>query len=725
MDGDAGTDHGRVIGGPIGGALGALAGQAIDGRLFRGAARDGPRLTELAVQTSSYGTPIPRLFGTIRVAGTVIWSTDLIETRTTNRAGKGQPGTNSYSYSASFAVALSARPILGVRRIWAEGKLLRGAGGDWKARTGFRLHLGGEDQAVDPLIASAMGTTPAYRGIAYGVFEGLDLTDYGNRIPSLTFEVQADAGAVASGAIAAALADEVVPTGMAAAGAGTMIEGFAAAGASVRGVLDTLTTIDGGWWQTDGARLVRRSDAGAARIVADAGVGIGRSGRRGVRAIAAAASVPREVTVAHHDPARDYQIGVQRARRSGAGGRVDRIKLPAVLGSAAAKGVAAALLTRGEAERTRRRVALGIDGLDIAPGAIVGIAGEAGRWRVAASSVEGMVTTLDLLPLARAPLPVPASSGRVIAAPDHRIGRTRLVIGEWPALEEAPLAGPRVSVIANGESVGWRQAALLYSLDEGASWTAAGATASPAPLGRVIEPPAAAAPWLVDKRSRLVVMLDRDDMMLGDADAVSLARGENLALVGGELIQFGRAQALGNGRWALSDLRRGLRGSEAAIAEQAAGARFAMIERGGVATIDLPAAAIGRRVRILASGIGDPDVPAEAAMIVTGASVAPPSPVHAAVRVAEDGALAVTWMRRSRGGWAWIDGVDAPLGEETEAYRMTLESADGAVRTIETTVPVAHIPAADRGPGRTTIRIVQRGMLAMSAPAILTLDDGA
>ena len=85
----------------------------------------------------------------------------------------------------------------------------------------------------------------------------------------------------------------------------------------------------------------------------------------------------------------------------------------------------------------------------------------------------------------------------------------------------------------------------------------------------------------------------------------------------------------------------------------------------------------------------------------------------------------VTWMRRSRGGWAWIDGVDAPLGEETEAYRVTLESADGAVRTIETTVPIAHIPAADRGPGRTTIRIVQRCMLAMSASAILTLDDGA
>ncbi len=38
------TGLGQAIGGPVGGALGALAGQAIDGRLFRGAAREGPRL---------------------------------------------------------------------------------------------------------------------------------------------------------------------------------------------------------------------------------------------------------------------------------------------------------------------------------------------------------------------------------------------------------------------------------------------------------------------------------------------------------------------------------------------------------------------------------------------------------------------------------------------------------------------------------------------------------
>ncbi|MHA0317613.1 phage tail protein [Sphingomonas melonis] len=701
------TTVGRAIGGPIGGALGALAGQAIDGRLFRGAAREGPRLSDLSVQTSSYGTPIPKLFGTIRVAGTVIWSTDLIETRTTSRGGKGQPGTNTYSYSVSFAVALSARPIRSVRRIWAEGKLLRGAAGDWKSVTGFRLHTGGEDQAVDSLIASALGTVPAYRGIAYVVFEGMQLADYGNRIPSLTFEVEADAAPVASGAVAATLAREVRG------GGGVMLGGFAASGASVRGVLETLTAIDGGWWRAEGATLVRSDAGGAAVAIAD-------TGKERRRSVAAAGGTVREVAVAHHDPARDYQIGVQRVRRPGAGQAVDRVDLPAVLDASEAKRVAAALLARSESERTRRRVTLGREGLGIAPGAIVTIAGEAGRWRVAQAAMAGLATTLDLVPLTPASLPMRASSGTVVGAADVRIGRTLLVVAEWPGLEDAPLAQPRVSVLACGEGAGWRQAALLYSLDDGASWTGAGGTAAPATIGVIEGVPDAASPWLTDSRSRLIVRLMRADMVLGDADATRLAQGGNLALVGDELIRFALAEPLGAGRWALTGLRRGVRGTEAAIGTQRPGDRFALIERDAVASIDLPVTAIGRRVRLMASGVGDAAAPATAEVIVTGASVAPPSPVHLGLQRDAGSGRRLGWIRRSRAGWTWRDGLDAAVGEESERYRVTIERPVGGVRSVETTAPTLSIEAGDAG---AVVSVVQQGTLAISSPAHLTFSD--
>jgi hypothetical protein len=231
------TAVGTVVGGPIGGALGALLGQQVDARLLAPKARQGPRLGDLSVQTSSYGTSIPKLFGTMRVAGTVIWARDLQEHRSKSGGGKGRPKTVSYSYSASFAVALSGRPIRSVRRIWADGKLLRGAAGDFKSDTKYRLYLGTEEQAVDPLIGSVEGAgkAPAHRGIAYAVFDDFELADYGNRIPSLTFEVEADAGAVSIGAIA-----EVLSGGEVKAGETPFLYGYAASGDSVRGAVEAL-----------------------------------------------------------------------------------------------------------------------------------------------------------------------------------------------------------------------------------------------------------------------------------------------------------------------------------------------------------------------------------------------------------------------------------------------------------------------------------------------------
>ena len=162
------TTVGTLVGGPIGGAVGALLGNRIDGALLGGGGRQGPRMGDLAVQTSAYGNQIPRLFGRMRVAGTVIWATDLIETGTRSGGGKARPATTQYSYAASFAVALSARRLLSIGRIWADGILLRGAAGDWKGTTGFRFYDGDEGQAADPLIAAVEGAdaAPAYRGLS-------------------------------------------------------------------------------------------------------------------------------------------------------------------------------------------------------------------------------------------------------------------------------------------------------------------------------------------------------------------------------------------------------------------------------------------------------------------------------------------------------------------------------------------------------------------------------
>src|SRR5690606_38517213 len=114
-----------AIGGPLGGAIGSLIGHQLDRAVVgSGPRREGPRLRELAVTTSSYGTPIPRHFGTMRAAGTIVWATDLAESSERSGGGKGRPATTTYDYSASFAVALASRPIWRLGRVWADGNLL-------------------------------------------------------------------------------------------------------------------------------------------------------------------------------------------------------------------------------------------------------------------------------------------------------------------------------------------------------------------------------------------------------------------------------------------------------------------------------------------------------------------------------------------------------------------------------------------------------------------------
>ena len=703
------TAVGGVLGGPVGAAIGALAGRAVDGRLFAPKGREGPRLTELRVQTSSYGAPIPRLFGRMRVAGTVIWSTDLLERRTTSRAGKGRPSTTSYSYSASFAVLLSARAIQGVGRVWADGQLIRGAGDDWKVQTGFRVHLGGEDQAADPLIASAEGVslTPAHRGHAYAVFEDMALEPFGNRLPSLSFEVIADAGPVGVGAIAGALAPEV------SGGAALQLEGFAGTGGSVRAVLETLASASGAWFAPDGAGLVMRDTASPAMTVAE------QDGRPGGREMAAADAAPAAVTVSHYDPARDWQAGLQRARRPGAGTTTLAMEVPAAVSAGGAKGIAESMLARAEAGRVRRTVPATLDALRLRPGDVVSVAGEGGTWRVDAVLLEGMATSLTLSPLARAPVIRPASPGRVLAQADLSVGRTLLHAVELPALDDAVLTQPRLLVVACGEGAGWRAAPLLLSLDNGASWTDAGGTAAPGVIGAVVVPAGAAPAALIDERHRIEVELARADMVLADADAASLDRGGNLALVGDELVQFGRAEPLGERRWRLSRLWRARRGT--ASVAGVAGSRFVLLTPDSVLALDLPLSALGGTARVMAAGVGDGDAPPVATAAITGASVLPLAPVGLGWTDESDGSATVSWVRRSRAGWRWLDRVDAPLGEETQRYRVTIAMA-GGVREELTIAPVAVVAAAERAAGPVTVSVRQRGTFGESDAASIEVE---
>jgi hypothetical protein len=201
----AGSVLGSLVGGPVGGAIGSVIGASIgaaaDQTLLQAATAgssgrritQGPRLRDLDGISAVEGAAVPRLYGRARLGGQVIWATrfeeEAVQSISKAKGGKGGLGSApkasgqvSYRYHANVAIGLCEGEIAFVRRVWADGKELDLAG------VTMRVHTGAPDQPADPLIVAKQGAsgTPAYRGLAYVVFERLPLENFGNRLPQMS-----------------------------------------------------------------------------------------------------------------------------------------------------------------------------------------------------------------------------------------------------------------------------------------------------------------------------------------------------------------------------------------------------------------------------------------------------------------------------------------------------------------------------------------------------------
>lgn len=200
---------GAAVGWGIGGtatamAIGWTVGSYVGSYLFPTQLPDveGPRVTDLSASTSAYGLVRTRIFGTVGLAGNLIWSDELTEIRNEDEVsgGKGGGGSSqtvvSYTYTVTCAWALCEGPVDAVRRIWFDAELVYDArdtntGIVIKDGVNLRIYTGTETQGPDPSIQQieGVGNTPAYRGTCYIVVQDLLLTDYGNRRPNVRAEV--------------------------------------------------------------------------------------------------------------------------------------------------------------------------------------------------------------------------------------------------------------------------------------------------------------------------------------------------------------------------------------------------------------------------------------------------------------------------------------------------------------------------------------------------------
>jgi len=164
---------------------------------------EGPRLEDKTITSSAYGEPISIPYGTVKVAGNVIWGKEIREETISEEIGKGgvmSAGTSTqYFYYGTFATAIAKREIGSLIRIYADGKVIYDAAGGEGSQNmsglSFRFYNGSDDQLVDPLMAADVpdGEMPAYRGTCYIVFDDIPLENFGNRIPNMQFVVSTEA----------------------------------------------------------------------------------------------------------------------------------------------------------------------------------------------------------------------------------------------------------------------------------------------------------------------------------------------------------------------------------------------------------------------------------------------------------------------------------------------------------------------------------------------------
>lgn len=222
---------------------------------------------------------------------------------------------------------------------------------------------------------------------------------------------------------------------------------------------------------------------------------------------------------------------------------------------------------------------------------------------------------------------------------------------------------------------------------------------------------------LIDNQNSVIIALTDEQQWLTSCDDDALAAGENLAALGTELIQFGSAIALGGGRFRLSRLLRGRGGSEWACAEHAPGDQFCLLKAGTIQSVALPAWAVGATLSAVARG-GTPET-----ITFLGENIRPPAPVKFVAEVIDTGDLVLSWTRRSRLGFAWMDGIDTPLGETREEYRVNLNGTSSSIE-LNVSTPSVTIGAAELamlGSGTVAIELRQVGDAAASRPIELSL----
>ena len=625
--------------------------------------------------------------------------------------GSATPNQKYYTYSQTIALTIAMRmnddPIAGLTQLIAAGRKIFDASeqapvveawdddgqliyrqyGQNKYFRSLRIYAGGGLQPVDSQLQAEVGDQPAYRYRAYVVIDTLQLENFNNTAPSpIDGVVQAKPGETLA-TIARSMAAE------AGIDVGRDLSTAALPYRQVRGYV--LTSEINCWDAMRPFFPVYRVDA------SEVGGQLRFFGRdQGMRASLDAndmgahedgssppdraefarefdTRLPRETSITFLDPERDYQPNTASSRRSEGDAR-SNVSLDLALVMTADEGATAAATAHWDAwlGRTTAEFSVTDQWLSLEPGRVYALPvagrrlpyrisrrtrGANGLIEVEAISDENVTYTGTV-----SGAPAPIDSGGSTLLPE-----TLVVPMDMPMYSDAH--DDFGFYVALGASApGWQRGRIEVSGD-GVNFATLLDYTESAVMGTV-DGVLAAGPTdglddTLDTETVLTVELLHVGMSLESTTDALLDAWENFAFIGkdgvGEYIQFRDAVQIGPTSWELTNLRRGRRGTDHAIAVHGAGEQFVLLGKGGIYRIRV-ANDGGWGDALTLRGVTLHQDPAEADTVGftnTGEGKRPFSPVDLQGAYLSGSDLDLWWTDRSR---FFYGDNDLPVGFELE-----------------------------------------------------------
>jgi hypothetical protein len=417
--------------------------------------------------------------------------------------------------------------------------------------------------------------------------------------------------------------------------------------------------------------------------------------------------LPLSVKLSFTDIDRDYRQGAVESRRlRGSSLRVSELRLPVAIEQSEARNIADRLLRNAHVGRERAEIVLPPRALAYDPGDVVALDlnGRIESWRIESIGFE---------------LGRPAKLVR--CDPDFDPPVDGPTDDSEPPLPDVPTT-PIVEVmdlamLSDGDPTphaAWIAAyakpflgAALYRSPTGTGFTLDAVADDPAVIGALAFDLHSGPAWRWDRVNDLYVDLV-PDAVLQSRQEIDVLEGANAAAIRTpsgewEIVQWRDAELVSPGRYRLSMLLRGQRGTEGAMGSPTpAGARFVLLDESLVRST----MAIGDRGRERIERYGPATMPlddeafAQRANTIHGIGLRPYAPVHVRGQIDHGtGDWHLGFVRRTRiDGDGWEAG-DVPLAEESEAYRLEILAEEGGavLRTAELTAPSFTYTAAMQG----------------------------